>query len=72
MLGWLALACPTACTCLLKVRLGVLSNTLSHMWGKLNLQIFLFNVGLLTLINMDSLIFPSMPCPFLSIIWKLY
>ena len=25
------------------------------MWGKLNLPIFLFNVGLLTLINIDSL-----------------
>ena len=27
------------------------------MWGKLNLPMFLFNVGLLTLMNMDSLIF---------------
>ena len=26
----------------------VLSKTLSHMWGKLNLPMFLFNVGLLT------------------------
>ena len=40
MLGWLALAFPTTGTCLFKVRLGVLSKTLSHMWGKLNLQIF--------------------------------
>ena len=63
MLAWLELACPTACTCLFKVRLGVLSNTLSHMWSKLNLPKFLFNVGLLTLINMDSLIFLAMPCP---------
>ena len=51
-LGWvnrevLELACPTACTCLFKVRPGVLSKTLSHMCGKLNLPIFLFNVGLL-------------------------
>ena len=27
------------------------------MWGKLNLPMFLFSVGLLTLMNMDSLIF---------------
>ena len=57
MLGWLELACQTACTCLFKVRLGVLSKTLSHLWGKLNLPIFLFNVGLFILINMDSLMF---------------
>ena len=53
ILGWLELACQTAWLCLLKVRLGVLSNTLSHMWGKLNLPIFLFKVGLFTLINID-------------------
>ena len=40
MLGWLELACPTACACLFKVRAYVLSKTLSHMWGKLNLPIF--------------------------------
>ena len=45
------LACPTACACLFKVRPGVFGKTLSHMWGKLNLPIFLFNVGLLTLIK---------------------
>ena len=35
------------------------------MQGKLNLPIFLFNVGLLTLINMDSLMFlaKTMPLP---------
>ena len=53
----LELACPTACACLFKVRPGVLSKALSHMWGKLNLLIFLFNVGLLTLIKIDSLMF---------------
>ena len=53
----LGLACPTACTCLFKVRPGVLSKTLSHMWGNLNLPIFLFNVGLLILIKMYSLMF---------------
>ena len=51
------LTCPNTCTCLFKLRPGVLSKTLSHMWGKLNLPMFLFNVGLLTLIKMDSLIF---------------
>ena len=57
VLGWLGLAYPTACACLFKVRACVLSKTLSHMWGKLNLPIFLFNVGLFTLINIDSLVF---------------
>ena len=56
MLGWvnmgqLELTCPTACACLFKVRPGVFSKTLFHMWGKLNLPILLFNVGLLTLIK---------------------
>ena len=55
-LGWvnrgvLELACPAACACLFKLRPGVLSKTLSNMWGKLILPIFLFNVGLLTLIK---------------------
>ena len=55
----------------IKLRPGVLSKTLSHMWGKLYLCMFLFNVGLLTLMNMDSLIFLAKLCPSLSIIWKL-
>ena len=55
MLGLLELTCTTVCTSLLTLRPGVLSKTLSHMWGKLNLPMFLFNVGLLTLINTDSL-----------------
>ena len=50
----------------------MLSKTLSHMWGKLNFPIFLFNVGLLTHINMDSLMFLAKPCPCLPIIWKLF
>ena len=49
--------------CLFKLRPGVLSKTLSHMWGKLNLPMFLFNVGLLTLIKIDSLMFLAKPCP---------
>ena len=36
------------------------------MWGKLNLPIFLFNMGLFTLINIDSLIFLAKSCPSLS------
>ena len=71
-MGVLELACPTACTCLFKVRPGVLSKTLSHMWGKLNLPIFLFNVGLLALIKIDSLMLLTKPCPSLPIIWKLF
>ena len=76
-LGWvnsgvLGLVCPTACACLFKVRLGVLSKTLSHICGKLNLAMFLFDVWLLTLINMDSLIFLAKLCPSLPIIWKLF
>ena len=48
------------------------NKTLSHMWGKLNFPMFLFNVGLLTLINIDSLIFLAKACPSLPIIWKLF
>ena len=45
-------------TCLFfKLRPLVLSKTLSHICGKLNLHILLFKVGLLTVIEMDSLIF---------------
>ena len=40
VLELLELICPTACTCLFKLRPGVLSKTLSHMWGKLNLPMF--------------------------------
>ena len=55
-LGWvnremLELRHLTTWACLFEVRTGVLSKTLSHMWGKLNLPIFLFIVGLLTLIK---------------------
>ena len=58
-------------TCLIKLRPGVLIKTLSHMWGKLNLPMLLFKVGLLTLINIDSLLFVATLCPSLPIIWKL-
>ena len=67
-MGELELVCLTACACLFEVRPGVLSKTLSHMWGKFNLPIFLFNVGLLTLMKIDSLMFLAKPCPSLPII----
>ena len=38
---------------LFNLRPGVLIKTLSHIWGKLNLQTLLSRVGLFTLINMD-------------------
>ena len=57
MLCWLGLACHTVCASLFKVRPVVLSKTLSHICGKLNLPIFLFNVELVTLINTYALIF---------------
>ena len=57
-------------TCLFKLRPLVLSKTLSHIWGKLNLPSLLFKVGLLTLMYMDSLMFLAKLCPSLPIIWK--
>ena len=48
---------------LFNLRPGVLTKTLSHIWGKLNLTTLLFKVGLLTLINMDSLIYLDKWCP---------
>ena len=65
-------SCPTACAYIFKLRPGVLSKTLSPMWGKLNLPMFLSNVGLLTPIKIDYLIFLAKPCPSLPIIWKLF
>ena len=50
---------------------GVLIKTLSHIWGKLNLPTLLCRVGLLTLINMDALIYLDTWCPSLPIILKL-
>ena len=58
-------------TCLFKLRPGVLSKTLSHMQGKLNLPTLLFKVGLFTLINMDSFIFLAKLCPSLPIILEV-
>ena len=56
---------------LFNLRPGVLIKTLSHIWGKLNLPTLLFRVGLLTLINIDSLIYIDKWCPSLPIILKL-
>ena len=56
---------------LFNLRPGVLIKRLSHIWGKLNLPTLLFRVGLLTLINMDSLIYLDKWCPSLPIILKL-
>ena len=39
---------PNALCMLFILRPGVLSRTLSHIWCKFNLPVFLFNVGLLT------------------------
>ena len=64
VLGWVDGACSKAWTCLSILSHGVLSRTLSHIWSRLNISIenntiakknkknlpmFLFNVGLLTL-----------------------
>ena len=52
---------------LFNLRPGVLFKTLSHIWGNLNLPTLLFRVGLLTLINMDSLIYLDKRCCFSAI-----
>ena len=70
VLCWLELTCPAVCACFFKIRSGVSSKTLSHICGKLNLPILLFNVGVFTLINIDR-IFLATPCSSLPIIWKL-
>ena len=41
------------------------------MWDRLNLPMLLLRVGLLTLMQMDSLMFLAKLCPSLPIIWKL-
>ena len=49
VLGWVDWACPIPCTFPFILSPGVLRRTLSNIWWKLNLPIFLFDVGLLTL-----------------------
>ena len=56
---------------LFNLRPGVLIKTLSHIWGRLNLPTLLLRVGLLTLVNMDSLIYLDEWCPSLPIILEL-
>ena len=51
--------------------LGVLKRTLSHKWLSWKLPIFLFRVGFITLMKIDSLINLMMSCPSLPIILKL-
>ena len=50
---------------------GVLNRTLSHIWLNWNLPIFLFRVGLFTLMKMDSLINLVKSCPSLPMMLKL-
>ena len=56
VLGWVDWAYPISCACLFILSQGVLQSTLSHIWCKLNLPLFLLRVGLLTLMYIDSLI----------------
>ena len=56
---------------LFNLSIGVLIKTLSHISGKLNLPTLLFRVGLLTSINMSSLIYLDKWYPSLPIIFKL-
>ena len=49
---------------------GMLSRSPSHIWGRLYLPIFLFTVGLLTLLYLDSLAVLAKSCPSLSTMLK--
>ena len=49
----------------------MLTRTLSQMWKRLYLPVFLFRMGLLTLIYMDFLIVLTMLCSSLSTMLKL-
>ena len=71
VLGWVDWACPISCAHLSILILGVWRSTLSYIWCKLNLPVFLFRVGLLTLMYIDSLIVLAMPWSSLPIILKL-
>ena len=51
--------------------LVVLKRTLCHKWLSWNLPMFLFRVGLFTLMKIDSLINLMMSCPSLPIMLKL-
>ena len=56
---------------LLGLNSAIENRTLSQLCGRLYLPIFLFRVGLLTLIYMASLIALAKLYPSLHIIWKL-
>ena len=68
-LGWLSM--PNIMCMPFILNPGVLRRTLSNIWCKLNLSIFLISVGLLTLMYIDSLIVLAMSWSSLPIIWKL-
>ena len=46
-IGWVFGACSIACACPFILRPWVLRKTLSHIWSKLNLPLFLFKLGYL-------------------------
>ena len=56
---------------LLVLSSGMENGTLSQMCDRMYLPIFLFGVGLLTVIYMASLITLAMLCPSLPKIWML-
>ena len=71
VLGWVDWACPISCTCLFYFKpKGVKENPIPFLC-KLNLPIFLFSVGLLTLMYIDPLIVLALLWSSLPIIWKL-
>ena len=56
VLELLEMTCPTVCASLFNVRPGVLSKTLSHMWGKLNLPMLTYlTYGIGVLLNTPGL-----------------
>ena len=70
-IGWVGLNMPTnACSVHMLIgrvnfKVGVLSKTLSHIWLRLYLPIFLLSMGLLTLMQIDSFIVLARPWSFL-------
>ena len=51
---------------------GMVNRTLSRMCGRLYFPIFLFRVGLFTLMYISSLMVLAMLCTSLPIIWKFF
>ena len=75
-IGWNGLSMPTnACSVCMSIgrvisRSGVLIRTLSHIWWRLYLPIFILSVGLLTLTWIDSFIFLARPWSSLPMMLK--